>query len=63
VGSVPWGFSKGDGDLGGYHLAWPRDLDESAGALLAAGARDDVGRVLRYLAVTQEADGHWLRRS
>ena len=57
--SVPWGFSKGDGDLGGYHLVWPRDLVESAGALLAAGARNDVGRVLRYLAVTQEADGHW----
>jgi glucoamylase len=57
--SIPWGFSKGDGDLGGYHLVWPRDLVESAGALLAAGARDDVNRVLRYLAVTQEADGHW----
>jgi len=22
--SIPWGFSKGDDDLGGYHLAWPR---------------------------------------
>jgi glucoamylase len=57
--SIPWGASKGDGDLGGYHLVWPRDLVESAGALLAAGAHEDVGRVLRYLAVTQEADGHW----
>jgi len=57
--SIPWGSSKSDGDLGGYHLAWPRDLVESAGALLAAGAHDDVRRVLRYLAVTQEADGHW----
>jgi glucoamylase len=57
--SIPWGFSKGDGDLGGYHLVWPRDLVECAGALLAAGARNDVGRVLRYLALTQEADGHW----
>jgi len=57
--SIPWGFSKGDGDLGGYHLVWPRDLVESAGGLLAAGATEDVGRVLRYLAVTQEADGHW----
>jgi glucoamylase len=57
--SIPWGFSKGDGDLGGYHLVWPRDLVESAGGLLAAGARTDVGRVLRYLAVTQEDDGHW----
>jgi glucoamylase len=57
--SIPWGFSKGDGDLGGYHLAWPRDLVESAGGLLAAGATGDAIRVLRYLAITQEADGHW----
>jgi len=57
--AVPWGFSKGDNDLGGYHLAWPRDLVESAGGLLAAGAREDVHRVLHYLQVTQEADGHW----
>ncbi|MCL4476792.1 MAG: glycoside hydrolase family 15 protein, partial [Nitrospirae bacterium] len=57
--SIPWGFSKGDDDLGGYHLAWPRDLVESAGGLLAAGAREDVHRVLHYLQVTQEADGYW----
>jgi glucoamylase len=57
--AIPWGFSKGDDDLGGYHLAWPRDLVESAGGLLAAGAGEDVPRVLRYLQVTQEADGHW----
>ncbi len=57
--SVPWGFSKGDGDLGGYHLVWPRDLVESAGGLLAAGARADAKRVLEYLAVTQDADGGW----
>ncbi len=57
--SIPWGFSKGDDDLGGYHLSWPRDLVESAGGLLAAGAHDDARRVLYYLQVTQEADGHW----
>jgi len=57
--SIPWGFSKGDDDLGGYHLAWPRDLVESAGGLLAAGAHGDARRVLYYLQVTQEADGHW----
>lgn len=57
--SIPWGFNKGDDDLGGYHLVWPRDLVESAGGLLAAGARDDVRRVIEYLAVTQEEDGHW----
>ena len=31
--SIPWGFSKGDDDLGGYHLVWPRDLVEAAGGL------------------------------
>ncbi len=57
--SIPWGFSKGDNDLGGYHLAWPRDLVESASGLLAVGANDEVRRVLCYLQATQEADGHW----
>ena len=57
--SIPWGFARGDGDLGGYHLAWPRDLVETAGGLLALGAKADVLRVLHYLQVTQEGDGHW----
>jgi glucoamylase len=57
--SIPWGFSKGDEDLGGYHLVWPRDLVETGGGLLAAGARTDADRVLCYLRTTQEADGHW----
>lgn len=57
--SVPWGFSKGDDDLGGYHLIWPRDLVEAAGGLLASGANADVRRVLAYLQSTQEPDGHW----
>jgi len=57
--SIPWGFAKGDNDLGGYHLVWPRDLVEAAGGLLAAGATADAHRVLNYLAATQEGDGHW----
>ena len=57
--SIPWGFNKGDEDLGGYHLIWPRDLVENAGGLLAAGAPHDALRVLHYLEATQEADGHW----
>ena len=57
--SIPWGFNKGDEDLGGYHLVWPRDLVETAGGFLAAGAIGDAMRVLRYLETTQEADGHW----
>lgn len=57
--SIPWGFSKGDEDLGGYHLVWPRDLVETAFGFLAAGAEPDALRVLRYLEVTQESDGRW----
>ena len=57
--SIPWGFNKGDEDLGGYHLVWPRDLVETAFGLLAAGAEPDALRILRYLEVTQEPDGHW----
>jgi glucoamylase len=57
--SVPWGSTKGDDDLGGYHLVWPRDLVETAGGLLAIGAGLSARRVLRYLESTQELDGHW----
>jgi glucoamylase len=57
--SIPWGFAKGDDDLGGYHLVWPRDLVETAGALLAAGAHADALRLLSYLRTVQEPDGHW----
>ena len=57
--SIPWGFSKGDDDLGGYHLVWPRDLCETGGALLACGAETGVRRVLRYLRAIQDDDGSW----
>lgn len=57
--SIPWGSRKGDEDLGGYHLVWPRDLVEAAGALLAIGQRDSALRVLDYLQSVQEADGSW----
>ncbi|MCK8783592.1 glucan 1,4-alpha-glucosidase [Roseomonas sp. NAR14] len=61
--SIPWGASKGDDDLGGYHLVWPRDLVQTAGALLAAGAPADARRVLDWLAAAQESDGHWPQNS
>ncbi len=61
--STPWGEVRGDAQhelgTGGYHLVWPRDLVEAAGGYLAAGARDEAARVLRYLEATQMADGHW----
>jgi glucoamylase len=57
--SIPWGHSKGDHELGGYHLVWPRDLVNSAGALIALGHDVMARRTLRYLLSTQEADGRW----
>jgi glucoamylase len=57
--SIPWGFSKTDNDLGGYHLVWTRDQVEGAGALLAAGDIQGAYQVLIYLIATQEPDGHW----
>jgi glucoamylase len=57
--ATPWGDARGPGIDGTYHLVWTRDLIESVGALLAAGARDEATRALNYLASTQAADGHW----
>jgi glucoamylase len=57
--SIPWGFAKGDADRGGYHLVWVRDLAQVTGGLLAAGCAHESAQVLRYLSVTQEADGSW----
>ncbi|MFX1572658.1 MAG: glycoside hydrolase family 15 protein [Promethearchaeota archaeon] len=57
--SIPWGFAKGDDDLGGYHLVWPRDLVETAGGLLAVGANLEALQIMIYLMTTQNEDGHW----
>ncbi len=57
--SIPWGSAKGDNDLGGYHLVWPRDLVEAAGGFLAVGAHDDAHQVINFLRVTQEEEGNW----
>ncbi len=56
--AVPWGFAKGDDDMG-YHLVWPRDMIQTVGGLLAVRKHVDARRVLLYFQVTQEADGHW----
>lgn len=55
--SIPWGYSKGDDDLGGYHLVWTRDMVQSATALLACGRVETARRALVYLACTQKPDG------
>ena len=55
--SIPWGQTKGDNDLGGYHLVWTRDMVQSATALLACGQEETAMRALVYLACTQKPDG------
>lgn len=55
--ATPWGFAHDD--PGGYHLVWPRDCAESGLALASLGLFDDARRVVRFLAATQIADGHW----
>lgn len=57
--SIPWGNSKGDNDIGGYHLIWPRDMVEAAEAQIAVGDFNGAVAALRFLLVTQESDGHW----
>ncbi len=53
----PGAQSKGDDDLGGYHLVWTRDMVQTATALLACGRAETARRALVYLACTQQPDG------
>ena len=55
--SIPWGDSGNE--RGGYHLVWPRDLVECAGALLAIGSESEARDTLRYLIATQRSAGQW----
>ena len=61
--SIPWGETKNDDDLGGYHLVWTRDLVQSASALLASGQIHTPLRALIWLATMQEADGSFPQNS
>src|SRR5882757_3304396 len=55
--SIPWGNSKGDTDLGGYHLVWTRDMVQTATALLASGHKETPLRALIWLLCVQAEDG------
>jgi glucoamylase len=61
--SIPWGETKGDQDLGGYHLVWTRDLVHSATALLATGQTGTPLRALIWLAAIQRTDGSFPQNS
>lgn len=55
--SIPWGQTKGDDDLGGYHLVWTRDMVQTATALMAVGRNETALRALVYLICAQRPDG------
>jgi glucoamylase len=61
--SIPWGETKDDDDLGGYHLVWTRDLVQSATALLASGQTGTPLRALIWLAAVQHPDGGFPQNS
>ncbi len=61
--SIPWGETKDDKDLGGYHLVWTRDLVQSATALLATGQTGTPLRALIWLAAIQLPDGRFPQNS
>ena len=61
--SIPWGETKCDNDLGGYHLVWTRDLVHSAMALLATGQTGTPLRALIWLAAIQRPDGSFPQNS
>ncbi len=57
--SIPWGPSRGDDDLGGYHYVWPRDQWHAAVALLAIGQHESARQTLLSLMCTQQVNGAW----
>jgi glucoamylase len=57
--SLPWGFARSDGDVGGYHVLWPRDMVETAMGKLASGDARSARSALFYLNCTQDEHGGW----
>ncbi|MEO6982614.1 MAG: glycoside hydrolase family 15 protein, partial [Edaphobacter sp.] len=57
--SLPWGFARSDGDVGGYHVLWPRDMVETAMGKLASGDAPSARSALFYLNCTQDKHGGW----
>lgn len=64
--SVPWGGGENanEGNVGGYHLVWARDLYEVATAFEAMGDQETAERALAYLFnVQQKPDGSFPQNS
>lgn len=61
---TPWGDSNGDGDAGGYHLVWARDMYEVASALILAGDTTDARNAALWIFNhQQQSDGHFPQNS
>lgn len=61
---IPWGGSQGDGNAGGYHLVWERDMYKFSSALIVAGDTADPKRaVLWAFNSQQQSDGHFPQNS
>ena len=63
--TLPWGFNvSADDGGGGYHFIWARDLYHQATALLVAGDRGAVDRVVTWLFTHQQlGDGTFPQNS
>ena len=63
---IPWGTSSGDGNSGGYHLVWARDLFKFASALIAAGDEPSANKAINFLFEAQmqttDSDNPYSRR-
>src|SRR5271157_5728385 len=55
--SIPWGETRSDEDLGGYHLLWTRDMAKFAAGPLAAVDVATPLRTLVYLTNCQGEEG------
>jgi glucoamylase len=55
---TPWGETNGDGNNGGYHLIWARDLFKFANALVTAGDTATANKTVEYLFNVQMQTSH-----
>ena len=61
---TPWGENNGDGNRGGYHLIWARDLFKFASALIAAGDTASANKAVEYLFnVQMQSNGRFPQNS
>jgi glucoamylase len=61
---TPWGETNNDGNQGGYHLVWSRDLFKFASSLIAAGDTTSANKAVDYLFnVQMQSNGRFPQNS